>query len=173
MAVPSEDVLTKVSTEAAEDFIDAYYTALDGSRTTISSYYMPQQTLPDGRIIPVIVYNGNVLANAAAFQQMFENNMPFTHYEVQSVNSHIMNPTFSSADLQKQTPDQERSEKNMSVLVQVSGYVRLEERKEGPMKGFSETIVLVPNVAAMGKGKGKGSEQRSWLIQSQNFRYVV
>lgn len=56
-------------------------------------------------------------------------------------------------------------ERNMSLTVQVSGYVRLFERKEGPMRGFSETFVLVP-------GKG-GAGGREWVIQTQNFRFVT
>jgi hypothetical protein len=43
------------------------------------------------------------------------------------------------------------------------------------LKDFSETFVLVPNVekAVTGAGKGVASRKRDWLIQLQNFRYVV
>lgn len=51
---------------------------------------------------------------------------------------------------------------------QVSGYVRLFERKDGPMRGFADHLVLVAN-----KDLGKSGEGRQWVIQTQNFRFVV
>jgi NTF2-related export protein 1/2 len=42
--------------------------------------------------------------------------------------------------------------------------------RDEPLKGFSETLVLVPNLE---KGRTRGSMVRNWLIQSQTFRLVV
>lgn len=98
--------------------------------------------------------------------------MPFTYFEVQSFNATVLNPSLTPLDVSKARPKE--VENNMSVLVQVSGYVRLIERKEGPMRGFSDVLVLVPNKEEIGgKGKDKTGEGRSWIIQSQNFRFVV
>lgn len=101
--------------------------------------------------------------------------MPFAYFEVQSLNAHVMNP--SMAPLETEGPNKAKPkdlENNMSFLVQVSGYVRLFERKDGPMRAFSDTLVLVPNKEEAGaKGKSKTGEGKSWLIQSQNFRFVV
>jgi NTF2-related export protein 1/2 len=48
------------------------------------------------------------------------------------------------------------------------------ERKDGPLRGISESFVLVPNKEEVGaKGTGKGDHGRKWLIQTQNFRIVV
>lgn len=131
--------------------------------------------LPTGRALPAIVYNGQTLSNPTEFQDSYQNQMPYTFFEVQSFNAHVMNPSLAPL-----TPDatgkvkQKELEENMSILVQVSGYVRLVERGSGPMRGFSDTLVLVPNKAEVGaKGKGKAGEGRSWLAQSQNFRFVV
>lgn len=86
-----------------------------------------------------------------------------------------MNP--SMAPLEATGPGKAKPkelESNMSFLLQVSGYVRLFERKDGPMKAFSDTLVLVPNKEEVGaKGKGKTGEGKSYVIQSQNFRFVV
>lgn len=97
--------------------------------------------------------------------------MPYTFFELQSVNAHVLNPSLAPLDDSAKQKDREM---NISILVQVSGHVRLFERKEGPLRGFSDTLVLVPNKEEAGaKGKGKTGEGRSWLIQNQNFRFVV
>lgn len=98
--------------------------------------------------------------------------MPFTHFDVQALNAHVLNP--SLAPLDTNATSKKEQEQNMSILVQVSGSVRLVERKEGPLRGFSDTLVLVPNKGDLGaKGKAKSGEGRSWVIQSQSFRFVV
>jgi NTF2-related export protein 1/2 len=90
------------------------------------------------------------------------------HYDVHAVDCQILNPKFS-------TDSKIRADKNFSMLVMTSGHLRLEDRKTGPLKDFSETFVLVPNVekANAGAAKGAASRRRDWLIQLQNFRYVV
>lgn len=97
--------------------------------------------------------------------------MPYTFFEVQSLNATVLNPSLVALP---DKPKAKEIESNMSLLVQVSGYVRLFERKDGPQRGFSDHIILVPNKEEVGaKGKDKTGEGRSWLIQSQNFRFVV
>lgn len=149
---------------AADIFTDAYYACLQNARHAISSYYVPKETLPDGKQIPGITWNGNALEDAMAFQKMFENDMPFTHFEVQSLDCHILNPSIPTA-----SNNPKEVEKSFSILIVVSGLVRLEEPKNGPLKGFTETLVLAPN---RDKANKKGP-RRDWLIQNQNFRYVV
>ena len=164
MATLTETDYTRVATETGESFIEQYYTALNGSRKQISSFYLPTTTLPSGRGLPHISFNGELVQDAAAFQETFEKQMPWTHFEAQSVNAHVLNPDLNPGD-GKTKRDAER---NMSLVVQVSGYVRLAERKEGPMRGFSESFVLVPN-----PDTGKQDVGQKWLVQSQNFRFVV
>lgn len=157
---------------AAEHFIDAYYTALHSARNTVSCYYSPKTVLPTGKTLPTITYNGTQLADPDEFQNIFVNQMPFSFFEVQSFNATVLNPTIVPIDVSKAKPKE--LENNMSVLVQVSGYVRLIERKEGPMRGFSDTLLLVPNKEEIGaKGKDKTGGGRSFVIQSQSFRFVV
>lgn len=171
MATLTETDYTRVSTEAGEHFIDAYYSALNGSRTNITSFYIPTSPGPTaGRGLPHISYNGELLTDASAFQERFEKQMPWTHFEAQSVNVHVVNPYITPAE----GKSKREAERNMSLVVQVSGYVRLQERKEGPMRGFSDSFVLVPNKEEVGgRGTGKQDHGRRWLIQSQNFRFVV
>ncbi|KAK4936378.1 hypothetical protein LTR66_003863 [Elasticomyces elasticus] len=165
----SEDVLTRVSTEAAETFADAYYTSLTSSRSTLSTFYAPQTTLPNGKLLPTILWNGTSIPTPTAFQSLFAaESMPYTYFEVQSLNAHVLNPSLEPIDDDR--AGKNKIENNISVLVQVSGYVRLIERKEGPMRGFSDTLVLVPNREGT---RGKSSVGRRWVVQSQNLRFVV
>lgn len=170
MATLTETDYARVSTDAGEHFVDLYYTTMNGSRNQIKSFYVPTTTVASGRGLPHISFNGELLQDAGVFQERFEKQMPWTHFEPQSVNVHVMNPSMTPLE-GKSKKDAER---NMSLTVQVSGYVRLVERKEGPMRGFSDSFILVPNKEeAGGRGTGKQGHGKQWLIQSQNFRFVV
>lgn len=168
MTTLTETDLTRLSTEDGESFADAYYTSLNASRAQIASFYVPASAA--ARPLPHISFNGELLNDAAVFQQRFEKAMPYTHFEPQSVNVHVMNPSVGQVAGQ----GKREAEANVSLVVQVSGYVRLQERKEGPMRGFSDSFVLVSNKDETGaKATGKQSSGRKWLIQTQNCRFVV
>ncbi|KAL1614026.1 putative nuclear transport factor 2 domain protein [Diplodia seriata] len=190
------DVQTKVASNVSEAFADAYYTALQAARYTLATFYTGAETLPDGKTVPVIAWNGNVYDSGPAFQDAFADAMPaYTYFEVQSLDAQVLNPNppptpppkDGEADAmidggaapvggnkggggkrgggqQKEQPE----ELVGSLLVVVNGFVRLEEKKDGPQKGFSETFVIVPN-----KNYSKKDGNRRWVVQNQNFRYVV
>ncbi|TKA60979.1 hypothetical protein B0A55_11362 [Friedmanniomyces simplex] len=165
MATPlTETEYTKIATDTAERFIDSYYSALSGARGSIKTFYVPTITQDNGRGLPNITYNGELFLDAASFQDRWEKEMPRTHVEVQSVNVHVLNPTTKPTEGVKRK-DAERS---MSLIVQVSGSMRIGQPKEGPLRGFSDSFVLVPNAEL-----GKQDHGRQWLIQSQTFRFVV
>ncbi len=125
--------------------------------------------MPDGKPLPAIVFNGNVIADAAAFQEMFEKQMPPAYYEVQSYDCHTLNPNYTAADAEASSGG---SGKNITILLVVSGYVKFGELQDAEMRGFSESFVLVPNSENTTR-KGRGKQGKDWLIQSQNFRLVV
>lgn len=166
----SETDKVRIATETAESFIDAFYTALNTARGTLEDFYIPHiEGATPGRTLPHIAYNGDLSTDGAEFQRKFEE-MPYTYYEAQSVNAHILNPCIDPNGGRTQ----KEAERNLSISIQVSGYVRLIERKDGPMRGFSDQIVLVPNKEEVGgRGNGKTGQGRQFLIQVQNFRYVV
>ena len=171
MATLTETDLTRISTEASETFVEAFYTALNGSRNQIKSFYVNAQTTAPGRSLPHISYNGELLHDAGTFQDRFEKQMPWTHFEPQSIDVHVLNPSLGAVDAKASKRDLER---NLSLTVLVSGYVRLVERKDGPMRGFSDSFVLVPNKEEVtGKASGRQESGKRFLIQSQNFRFVV
>ncbi|KAJ6056256.1 hypothetical protein N7499_007290 [Penicillium canescens] len=157
---PSEDTLTKVSTEAATEFVQSFYPAINSNRESISSYYAPAPS-------PVL-FNGNPVADGAAVQEIFVHQMPAAVYEVQSYDCQIINPAYPTTTPAGPKPQSEMGVKDMSILVLVSGYVRYGEDPDKPQRGFSETFVLVPNPSS-DKARGR----KEWLIQSQNFRLVV
>jgi NTF2-related export protein 1/2 len=125
--------------------------------------------MPDGKPLPAIVFNGNVIATADAFQKMFVEDMPQTHYDAQSYDCQIINPNYIAAGMA--VTDGSKGQ-NITVLVVISGNVRLGTGKESEVKGSSESVVLVPNPEkALPKAKRKS--MKDWLIQSQTFRLVV
>ncbi|KAI9369929.1 hypothetical protein BJX61DRAFT_517628 [Aspergillus egyptiacus] len=157
MAPPSEDAYTKISTEAASEFVQSFYPALESNRSIIASFYStPTST---------ILFNGNAVADGNAVQDIFVNQMTPTHYEVQSFDCQIINKEYPTVTTGRAIDPR----KDISILVIVSGYVRFGESRDLPQRGFSETFVLVPNPTNEPKGKRK----RDWLIQTQNFRLVV
>jgi NTF2-related export protein 1/2 len=160
----------KISTEAAEAFVDSYYTALNSARHTIASYYVPPNNV-SGRLMPYISYNGELIQDGKQLQDRYEDkSLPYMHFECQSLDAHVLNPCLDGVP----AATRRDAERNMSLIVQVSGSVRLMERKDGPLRGISESFVLVPNKEEVGaKGTGKGDYGRKWLIQTQNFRIVV
>ena len=125
--------------------------------------------MPDGKPLPVITYNGKVASNALEIQDMFQNQMPAVHYEVQSFDCHVINPNYIAETPQGPV---RASGKNMSILVTVSGYVKYGDSPSVTPRGFSESFVLVPNPDVT-KSKGHGKHLKDWLIQSQTFRLVT
>ena len=95
--------------------------------------------------------------------------MPPMKYEVQSYDCQVINPNFIADG---EVGDGGATGKNMTILVLVSGYVKIGESRTAPMRGFSETFVLVPKIDKR-RTKGRKKPLKEWLIQSQNFRLVV
>lgn len=153
---------------AAGLFVDTYYLALSSSRADIASFYMPASAMPDGKPLPVIVYNGNVIPDPTVMQTLFQEQMPEARYEIQDYDCQVLNPHYVAEGTQGSSP---ASGKNMTILVTVSGHVRFGEPRAATMRGFSENFVLTPNPAAATHTQGK--HIKGWLIQSQNFRLVV
>ncbi|KAK0767955.1 hypothetical protein LTR57_022766 [Friedmanniomyces endolithicus] len=162
-AVLTETDYTKLATDIAERFTDTYYSALSGARDSIKTFYVAAIAQDNGRGLPNITYNGELFLDSATFQDRWVKDMPRTHLEAQSLNVHVLNPSIKpTAGMKKKD-----AARNMSLIVQVSGSMRIGQPKEGPLRGFSDSFVLVPN-----EELGKQDVGRQWLIQSQTFRFV-
>lgn len=161
---------TRIATETAESFIDAYYAALTGARTTIKDFFIPHiEGSTPNRSLPSISYNGEATYDGSEFQTKYDE-MPYTYYEVQSLDAHVLNPCLDP----DRSKTQREAERNISISIQVSGFIRLAERKDGPTRCFSDNFVLVPNKESIGgRGTGRSGHGRQFLIQTQSFRFVV
>ena len=174
MSELTDDKATKVSTDgtqthmrqvrparlqdvAATDHVEHYYRALESARAEIASFFMPATT---------ILYCGNVIPSAQDLQGLFDKEMPPLHFDVQSFDCQVLNPSAPSGT------NSAASGRNMSVLVLVSGSVKVGPPREAELRGFSETFILVPNPGATGP-KRRGKPTHEWLIQSSNFRFTV
>jgi len=165
MFAPNEDTLTKVSTDAAMEFVQSFYASLQSNRGAISTFYSPATS--------TILFNGNVVAGGAAVQDIFVNQMPPTHYEVQSLDCQVINQKYPTVTATGVKRTAEKSAKDISILVTVSGYAKFGVSKNASQRVFSETFVLVPAPTNSLGGVAKGKGGKGWLIQSQNFRLVV
>ncbi|KAI5306663.1 methionyl-tRNA synthetase [Ascosphaera pollenicola] len=160
----SSDQINKATTEAADNFVKSFYPALQSNRKMLSSYYADPTS--------DILFNGNFVASGAAVQQIFEKDMPPTHYEIQSYDCQLLNPNYTtSATPTAPAADTKGGALNISMILTVSGSVRFGESRTLPSRVFSETFVLVPN-PNLQQGR-KDPRQKRYLIQSQNFRLVV
>ncbi|KAI1906916.1 hypothetical protein LOZ53_001919 [Ophidiomyces ophidiicola] len=170
MVAISQDALTQVSTDATSDFVQSFYNALQSARASISSFYCSA---------PVsILFNGNIVTDGSSVQDIFLNQIPPAHYEVQSYDCQLLNANYPTTAGSSTTaagrPGARSTSRNMSLLVLVSGFVRFGDGRESfdmPNRGFSETFVLIPNPELDGGSKRR--DKKHWLIQSQNFRLVV
>ena len=128
---------------------------------------MKQTTTSDGKVIPSIVYNGNEYIDGQAMQKLFLEIMPPTHFEVHCIDSHYLNPEYL---LGQNTGSSLGS--GMSALVVVSGSVRLDDDRSTPLRGFSESFVLIPNDAIGPGRRTRGRAAQEYAIQSQMFRLI-
>ena len=158
-------VLTKSA--AAQRFVETYYPALDSSKRDIAPFYIPSAAMPDGKPLPAIVLNGNVIPNPTVMQKLFQEQMPKAEYVPGDYDCHVLNPNYVVEGNQGASP---ASGKNMTILLTVSGFVKYGQSRSVDPRGFSETFVLTPNPVATKNSRSR--LVKDWLIQSQNFRLV-
>lgn len=154
---------------AAERFVEAYYEALQSQPATIASFYHQPKTLPDGKALPSIVFNGDVKPNGAEMQNMFEDKVGQMQFEVQAVDAQCLNLNYVAEGTigGNAAPGQ-----NMTILVSVNGSVKFGDLKTASAKGFNDNLVLVPSQDGTGP-QTRAKQIRNYVIQSQIFRIVV
>ncbi|POS85319.1 hypothetical protein EPUL_003040 [Erysiphe pulchra] len=163
------NLFTLIPISVAQDFIETYYPALNSKsgRSALASFYVKSEnTKPD------IIINGNAIPSPTDLQKLFETQVQKAQYDVQSYDAHILNSNYNFGDFSHQTqPDKDG--KRASVIVLVSGSVKYgRENEEADVRGFTESVVLVPNLEVMGP-KAMKKKARKWSIASQNFRLVA
>ncbi|KAI1001600.1 hypothetical protein K3495_g6602 [Podosphaera aphanis] len=173
MVETSEDLKVKTATNCAQNFIETFYSSLNNpkGRSAISSFYVKPNSASPAK--PVITINGNIISSPAQFQKLFETQIQRAHYEVQSYDAHVMNSNHGINQQNSSLP-QCKIGKRTSVVILISGSVKYwKEGEDGNVRGFTETIVLVPNREAYESNSTTKETMRKWLISSQTFRLVV
>ncbi|KUJ15547.1 uncharacterized protein LY89DRAFT_588247, partial [Mollisia scopiformis] len=152
---------------AAQDFIDAYYPALNNpkARSSIADFYV--KPIPGSPLKADIVLNGTAYSDPKEVQKLFETDVAAAHYEVQAFDFQTVNSNFNvGASEAALAPDMDG--KKISVVVMVSGIIRYGEA--GDVRGFTDNVVLVPNWDSHSPKAPKGLKR--WLVQAQTFRLV-
>ncbi|KAI5461638.1 nuclear transport factor 2 domain-containing protein [Mariannaea sp. PMI_226] len=167
MPLPDHDTQVKASSEAADIFVSHYYQAIN-SKSALLPFYI--NTSPRYGMQADISINGAVVASPEAYLQLLQAQGPGVHYEIESFDAHVMNPSFQLG-APENVYDGAKVEKNggrMSIAVTIMGRVKYGKDREAPQKMFNETFVLVPNWESMVRNAPRGLKR--WLIMSQNFR---
>lgn len=154
---------------AAEGLVTRYYDALNRHAPILPFYVNSTNRYTTKADISI---NGAQVATPADYFNLVEAQGQGVHYEAESLDTHVINPSFqydappSGAVVNEDKV--ERAGGRMSTVVTVMGKVQYGKGREAPRKMFNETFVLVPNWEAMQKNPPRGIRQ--WLILSQNFR---
>lgn len=101
---------------------------------------------------------------------MFENQIGRATYEAQSYDCHVINKNYN-VGLEESQMAPNKDGRKMSIAVTVSGSVMYCQKDvKCEVRGFTEAIVLVPNMEAYEPMAPRGAKK--WLVQSQTFRLV-
>ncbi|EPQ67044.1 BgtA-21122 [Blumeria graminis f. sp. tritici] len=154
----------------AQNFVETYYPALNNSkgRLELASFYVNPANASSAK--PDITINGHIIPTPNDLQKLFETQVRRAHYDIQSYDAHVLNSNYNFGQEESLGPDKDG--KKISITVMVSGSVRYwMEGEEGDTRGFTESIVLVPNKGSRESKIAKGTT-RKWLILSQTFRLI-
>ncbi|KAI9046533.1 hypothetical protein LZ554_009280 [Drepanopeziza brunnea f. sp. 'monogermtubi'] len=165
MAEPTEDVLVKVATNAAEDFVKSFYSTLSNETGKLSGFYIKPS--PSHPLKPKITINGNLVKDPETFEATLNKQKERPSYDYNSFDAHPLNHNFNvGAD--DTAPDKDG--KKMSIAVMCSGNVKYTLEGGIETHSFSESFVLVPNWDTHKPNAARGL--KNWLIASQNFRHI-
>jgi NTF2-related export protein 1/2 len=117
-------------------------------------------------------FNGAILPDPAAVQELFTKQIQKCHYDVQAFDCHVVNKNYGIGMPQNLTGNLGDGRK-MSIVVIINGAAKYftETANQAEQKSFTDNILLVPNWDSLGV---KGDKRaKKWLIQSQTFRVVV
>ncbi|KAF5018134.1 hypothetical protein F66182_9897 [Fusarium sp. NRRL 66182] len=159
MAPPNATTEVQASSEAAEVFVTNYYQAINKHANIDPFYINSSSRYPISADISI---NGAVVPTPADYSKLLEAQGKDVHYETESLDAHVMNPSFSMG-APENVYDNARKEKNgerMSIIVTVMGRVQYGKGRDAPQKMFNETFVLVPNWAVMTKNPPGGGWAR-------------
>ncbi|GJC93400.1 nuclear transport factor 2 domain-containing protein [Colletotrichum higginsianum] len=159
MSLPSRETEMRASADAASNFADAYYEALNRRKLagTLTNFYTTTCSKYPSQ--PDISVNGAVLQGGPdEYVALLDTQGEDVRYEIESLDAHVINNDFSLGC----------PEHLLRGTRRVTGRVFYGKGRDAPAKTFNEVFVLVPNWDTFGKNPPRGA--RRWLIMSQNFR---
>ncbi|KAF7552019.1 hypothetical protein G7046_g7553 [Stylonectria norvegica] len=126
---------------AAETFVNHYYQAIN-TRAALLPFYINSSSRY--AISADISINGAVVPTPADYLTLLEGQGPNVHYEIESFDAHVMNPSFQygAPDNIQSNTKLERNGQRMSIVVTTMGRVQFGRGREAPQKMFNETFVL-------------------------------
>ncbi|RAL59900.1 hypothetical protein DID88_000527 [Monilinia fructigena] len=149
MSDPTEDTQAELATTAAEIFVESFYEALNkpNLRSGITAFYIKPSTLAPAEAS--ITLNGNVIPTPSAFQETFQNKIGKAAYEVQSYDTHVINPNYNIG-VEESKLGVDKDGRKISIIVMVNGQVKYSSKggDDGEERSFVENFVLVPNMEA-------------------------
>ncbi|KAI6751921.1 hypothetical protein HG531_006617 [Fusarium graminearum] len=141
MPLPNTTNEVQASSDAAEIFTTHYYQAVNRHQDLLPFYVNSSSRYPVSADISI---NGAVIPTPADYSKLLEVQGKDVHYDVESLDAHVLNPSFTMG-APENIYDNAKREKNgekMSVLVTVMGRVQYGKGREAPQKMFNETFVL-------------------------------
>lgn len=187
MAYPSQEIDVKVSSEAAQSFVEWYYNDINDHRSLASFYVNASSKYTNAGITADITINGAVLASPAEYEALLDEQRGAApnkangtdhgsrtsalkvRYEVDGFDTQVINNDYGLAcpeHILSRGPD--KSGGRISMVVGVQGVVHLGAAPDTQHKRFHEVFVLVPNWDARGRNPPRNAKR--FLISSQNYR---
>ncbi|KAI3322997.1 nuclear transport factor 2 domain-containing protein [Xylariaceae sp. AK1471] len=197
--LPSLDTQSSVVSDAAQNFVEQYYEALNKRHPLAQYYASTSPHLTSASVKPDISINGRVVDSVAAYEALLDAQGRFVTYEIASFDAHPVNANYAlgcpealsvAADggvpgrgkVAKSIKDGDR----VSFAVQVSGTIRYGKPGEvaaGSAEGAGgeATAEGVPVEKAFNEswllvphwealGRNAARGLRKWVVVSQNFR---
>ncbi|KAI2621559.1 nuclear transport factor 2 domain-containing protein [Xylaria nigripes] len=143
--LPSLDSQARIVSDAAQNFVEHYYSSLN-KRLSLAQYYASTSPhLASAAVKPDISINGRVLKSPEEYEKMLDEQGKPVYYEVRSFDTHPVSPNYSLgcpealslppdelapgwAKISKSIKDGDR----VSFMIQVSGLIKYGKPNEGP-----------------------------------------
>ncbi|KKA27866.1 hypothetical protein TD95_003247 [Thielaviopsis punctulata] len=162
---PPQDLTNQPSRAGANSFVEAYYHTLNSPSRNLAQFYTNSNAkYTSAQVSAQIVVNGSPVADPAAYTTLVAAQGADIRYDVESFDTHVVNPAFAIAAPENTQP-------RGSILVQVTGKVSFGKGRDMVKKAFSEVFILVPNWDAHARNAPKNL--RRFLIMSQNYRSLM
>ncbi|KAK3378421.1 hypothetical protein B0H63DRAFT_247019 [Podospora didyma] len=184
------DANIRSSAEAATEFVDWYYPALNSGKSVVSGYINNNVRYKEAGHAPAdICVNGIVVPTPDEWDSMLEKqrytaitSKNTVHYIVESYDVHVINPDYrfaAPADLLPPTSglESQRARENkrlegvrIVMMLTVSGTVHFGTDAKDPVlkQHFNDVFILVPNWDVLSRAGSRAT--RRYLISSHTYR---